>query len=198
MNRWRLVGLSVILTSAFWLAVGAWLSICEPEEEVARAVHPFVRTSGTPLLASGTPVPGSVDSLLLIPVAGARADDLVDSFAQSQGIEIPAPPGMPVIAAAPGIVEKLTVGSAGRSVDVRSTDRTRLYRYGHLQAYAPGLSEGQVIGTGDQLGSAGSAPGKGVRLHFAVLAIMPDSDSLGGARPMNPYPLLGGGGKQSR
>ncbi|RYE37808.1 MAG: hypothetical protein EOP21_13325, partial [Hyphomicrobiales bacterium] len=105
MNRWRLVGLSVMLTSAFWLAVGAWLSIREPEAGVGRAVHPFVRASGTPLLADGAPVPGSVDSLLLIPVAGARADDLVDSFAQSQGIEIPAPPRMPVIAAAPGIVE---------------------------------------------------------------------------------------------
>ncbi len=203
MNRFRLVALSVVLTSAFWLAIGGLWSMRQPEgaaSETRRpAVPPVAKTSGAPLVTDGTPFPGSVDSYLLIPVAGVRADDLVDSFARSAGIEIPAPQGMPVIAAAPGVVEKLSVSKeGGNAVYVRSPDRTRLYGYARLGGYASGLLEGQVIGVGDQLGSVGAADGKRPYLHFKVLAIMPDHDLSGDKRPINPYPLLTGRGNQSR
>ena len=155
---------------------------------------PFPYTTGAPIVSNDPAPPGSVDSLLLIPVAGARADDIVDNFAVSGGVDIPAPLGMPVIAAAPGIVEKLsTSGRKGNAVFVRSPDRTRLYRYTRLGSVVSGISEGQVIGAGEQLGSAGSS-----RLRFEVLAIMPDRDWSGDARAINPYPLLGGRRQQSR
>lgn len=210
MDRLKPVALSIVLTSAFWLAVGGWWSMRHTPAEgpasgdegrAGEAARPYPATSGVPLVPDGAPAPGSVDSHLLIPVAGVRPDDLVDTFARSHGIDIPAPPGMPVIAAAPGIVEKLSASSGGGSIYVRSPDRTRLYHYAGVQAYAAGVSEAQVIGAGDQLGSigpAGSAGGKAPHLHFEVLAIMPDRDWSGDKRPINPYPLLGGRENQSR
>jgi len=203
MKRFGPVALSIVLTSAFWLAVGGWWSMRQaPVESAASgAVLPHAQTSGVPFVPDHAPAPGSVDSHLLIPVAGVRADDLVDTFARSHGIDIPAPPGMPVIAAAPRIVEKLSASSGGGSIYVRSPDRTRLYHYAGVQAYAPGVSEAQVIGAGDQLGSVGAvgnAGGRTPHLHFEVLAIMPDRDWSGEKRPINPYPLLGGRENRSR
>ncbi len=200
MNRFRLVALAVVLASAFWLAIGVlWLPRPARDEQgqetVGGVVRPVPRTSGAPAVSKRAQFPGGVDSLLLIPIAGARADDLVDNFAASHGIDLPGPLGMPVIAAAPGIVEKLSIsdGKKGNAVYVRSPDRTRLYRYTRLGSVVSDISEGQVIGAGEQLGSVGSS-----RLRFEVLAIMPDRDWSGDARAINPYPLLGGRQKQSR
>ena len=119
-----------------------------------------------------------------------------DGARHHDAIDIPAPLGTPVIAAAPGIVEKLfTSDEGGKTVYIRSPDRTRIYYYAHLQAYARDLSEGQVIGAGDELGTVGStgnANGNAPHLHFEVMVTAPDRDWFEGKRSLNPYPLLGG------
>ena len=66
-----------------------------------------------------------------------------------------APAGTPVVAAAAGTVEKLFLSDAGgNTIYVRSTDRRTIHYYAHLQAYAPGLAEGQAARAGS--GSARS------------------------------------------
>ena len=141
---------------------------------------------------------------LAIPVAGLNAKDLIDTYAQARSggarlhdaIDIMAPHGTQVVAAAPGIVEKMFIskGGGGITVYVRSTDKNWIYYYAHLQDYAPGLTEGQKVSRGDPLGtvgSSGNANPEGPHLHFAVHKMNPQDDWHGG-EPVNPYPLLAG------
>jgi murein DD-endopeptidase MepM/ murein hydrolase activator NlpD len=142
---------------------------------------------------------------LAIPVAGIRPDDLVDTFTQARAggarvhdaIDIMAPQGALVVAAAPGTVEKLfySKGGGGISAYVRSSDRRWSYYYAHLQSYAPGLKEGHVVRRGDSIGLVGytgNASPDGPHLHFAVNR-MTDGDRWYDGTPINPYPLLAGG-----
>jgi murein DD-endopeptidase MepM/ murein hydrolase activator NlpD len=139
---------------------------------------------------------------LAIPVAGIDAGDLIDTYKQARAggarvhdaIDIMAPHGTPVVAAAPGIVEKLffSKGGGGITAYVRSPDRGHIFYYAHLQSYAPGLREGQVLKQGDPIGLVGvtgnSAP-DGPHLHFAIHRMAPGEDWHEGT-PVNPYPLL--------
>jgi murein DD-endopeptidase MepM/ murein hydrolase activator NlpD len=111
-------------------------------------------------------------------------------------MDIMAPHGTPVVAAAPGKVEKLffSKGGGGITVYVRSPDNRHIFYYAHLQEYAPGLAEGQVVRKGDRLGtvgSSGNANPAGPHLHFAVHRMEPGEDWHEGS-PVNPYPLLVG------
>ena len=211
MNRFKLAALTFAVASAFWLSLGAWWSLRQgtkhpaeiaghtgapPEQATAKAKQPTPQRDGA--------FSAAVDSDLLIPVAGVAAKDLVDTFTQGRAegarhhdaIDIPAPRGTPVIAAAPGIVEKLFYSQeGGKTIYVRNPDRTRIYYYAHLRAYAPGLSEGQVIGAGDQLGSVGStgnASREVPHLHFEIMATARDQHWYEHKRSLNPYPMLAG------
>jgi murein DD-endopeptidase MepM/ murein hydrolase activator NlpD len=141
---------------------------------------------------------------LALPVAGISADELQDTYTQSRAggarvhnaIDIMAPRGTPVIAAAPGTVEKLyfSRGGGGISAYVRSQDRQWIYYYAHLDAYAPGLREGQEVRQGDPIGTvgtSGNANPAGPHLHFAIHRMGPDDDWHEGTA-VNPYPLLAG------
>jgi len=143
---------------------------------------------------------------LAIPVADVRGDQLLDTFTQARAggtrvhdaIDIMAPRGTPVIAAADGVVEKLHLsdGGGGITAYVRSPDRRFVYYYAHLDAYAPGLQEGRRVARGDPIGTVGStgnADPAGPHLHFAIQAVAPNERWHGG-RPINPYPLLAGRG----
>ncbi len=139
---------------------------------------------------------------LAIPVAGINARDLVDTYTQSRAggarvhnaIDIMAAKGTPVMAAAPGTVEKLffSNGGGGISAYVRSEDGQWMYYYAHLDAYAPGLKEGQKVARGAPIGTVGStgnANPAGPHLHFAVNRMGPGEKWYQGT-PVNPYPLL--------
>ena len=143
---------------------------------------------------------------LAIPVAGVRASQLSDTYSQARAggarvhdaIDIMAPRGTPVIAAAEGMVEKLyfSDGGGGITAYVRSPDRRFVYYYAHLDAYAPGLAEGQRLARGDPIGTVGStgnASAAGPHLHFAV-HVMAEGDAWYRGRAINPYPLLAGRG----
>jgi murein DD-endopeptidase MepM/ murein hydrolase activator NlpD len=138
---------------------------------------------------------------LSIPVAGVAPDQLLDTFTQARGtgrrhdaIDIMAPRGTPVLAAAEGSVEKLyfSRGGGGITVYVRSPDTRWIYYYAHLDGYAPGLAEGQQVRRGTPLGfvgSTGDASPDGPHLHFAVSLMAPGERWWQGI-PVNPYPLL--------
>jgi murein DD-endopeptidase MepM/ murein hydrolase activator NlpD len=151
--------------------------------------------------------PEIAPSGLAIPVAGIRASQLSDTFTQARAggrphdaIDIMAARGTPVVAAAEGTIEKLffSHGGGGITAYVRSVDGRWMYYYAHLDAYAPGLHEGQRIARGDPVGTVGStgnASPAGPHLHFAINA-MGQNDRWWQGRPVNPYPLLAGRGSR--
>jgi murein DD-endopeptidase MepM/ murein hydrolase activator NlpD len=140
---------------------------------------------------------------LVIPVARVRREALVDTFTQAReggarihdAIDIMARQGTPVIAAAPGTVEKLFFSNnGGNTIYVRSPDRRTMYYYAHLVSYAPGLAERQGVVVGQVLGAVGATgnadPGA-PHLHFAINVMNP-ADGWWLGQPVNPYPLLRG------
>ena len=182
------------LTSAFWLAAFNRGPIEGPE----RHEPPPQRSDS---LAASPVVVGP--SGLAIPVLGVKPENLSDTYKQSRSggrvhdaIDIMAPHGTPVVAVAPGTVEKLffSKGGGGVTAYVRSPDRNWMFYYAHLQDYAPGLREGQSVKRGDpigRVGSTGNADPAGPHLHFAINRVAPGEKWYNG-RPVNPYPLLAG------
>lgn len=159
-------------------------------------VVPDSRRGAAPLVEAPVVAPSG----LAIPVAGVRPGDLVDTFddARSEGrvhdaIDIMAPRGTPVVAAAPGTVARLfTSERGGLTVYVR--DGRTVYYYAHLDVYAAGLAAGQTVARGAAIGTVGStgnASPDGPHLHFAVW-IAPSEDAFWEGENLNPYPLLGG------
>ena len=182
------------LTSAFWLAAFNRGPIEGPE----RHEPPPQRSDS---LAASPVVVGPAG--LAIPVLGVKPESLADTYKQARSggrvhdaIDIMAPHGTPVVAVAPGTVEKLffSKGGGGVTAYVRSPDRNWMFYYAHLQDYAPGLREGQAVKRGDPLGrvgSTGNADPAGPHLHFAISRVAPGEKWYDG-RPVNPYPLLAG------
>jgi murein DD-endopeptidase MepM/ murein hydrolase activator NlpD len=141
---------------------------------------------------------------LAVPVAGIKPEQLSDTYTQARAggarlhdaIDIMAPEGTPVVAAADGTVEKLfnSKGGGGITVYVRSPDQRWTYYYAHLHSYAPGLAEGAKVRRGQVLGRVGytgNANPAGPHLHFAINRMQPGEKWYDGS-PVNPYPLLAG------
>lgn len=139
---------------------------------------------------------------LLIPVEGVPADQLTDTFdnARAAGrrhdaIDIMAPKGTRVLAAADGSVAKLfTSARGGLTVYEFDPGGTVEYYYAHLAAYAPGLTEGSKLHRGDLVGFVGStgdaSPGA-PHLHFEIAVLGPEKHWWQ-ATDINPYPVLSG------
>lgn len=192
------VAVTAILALALWIFAGA---ISGGRGDAARDVSGSHTSSAAPVAQAVEIGPGG----LAIPVAGVKASQLVDSDAQARfggerhdALDIMAPAGTPVVAAAPGQVEKLydSAGADGITVYIRSDDGRWLYSYAHLQGYAPGLKDGQWVGRGQMIGrvgSTGSASPRGPHLHFQIRRIGREEPRSRGT-PVNPYPLLTGRG----
>ncbi len=193
--------LTAFVTSMFWI----WFYnfVPAPAPQVARS-GPVVTVK--PANAPPVVVAEQVQvapSGLAIPVVGIKPDQLTDTFdaARSQGrrhdaIDIMAPEGTPVIAAADGTIEKLffSRGGGGITIYERSPDQKWMYYYAHLQGYAPGLHEGQQVKRGQvigRVGHTGDASAAGPHLHFAVNSMAPGERWWNGTA-INPYLLLAG------
>jgi len=138
--------------------------------------------------------------LLIIPVAGVRADQLIDTFdaARTEGrvhdaIDIPAPSGTPVLATADGTIVKLFQSDRGGiTIYQLSADQKFFYYYAHLARYAEGLAEGQVVKQGATIayvGDTGNAGAGNYHLHFSI-AVASDPKRWWDGVNINPYPLL--------
>ena len=141
------------------------------------------------------------DSLrLIIPVAGIRSDQLQDTFtaARSEGrvheaIDIMAPGGSPVIAAADGKIVKFHDSvQGGITIYELSADGKYVYYYAHLQKRADGLKEGDEIRQGATIGFVGDTGNAGpanYHLHFSIFAVTDPKRYWSGSN-INPFPLL--------
>jgi murein DD-endopeptidase MepM/ murein hydrolase activator NlpD len=137
---------------------------------------------------------------LLIPVEGVKASQLSNTFDQPRGkerhheaLDIMAPKGTKVLAAADGKVVKLFNSKPG-GLTVYEFDPTEKYAYyyAHLDRYADGIKEGSVLKRGDLIGyvgSTGNANPNAPHLHFAVVELTPEKQWWKGT-PVNPYPML--------
>src|SRR5690606_33243877 len=137
---------------------------------------------------------------LLLPVQGVSPAQLSDTFDDARGTErrhealdIMAPRGTPVLAAIDGSIEKLFTSDAG-GLTIYQFDPRRepAYSYPPLDAYAPGLPEGQSVARGDVIGyvgSTGNASDDAPHLHFAIFELGPEKRWWQGTA-INPYPLL--------
>jgi murein DD-endopeptidase MepM/ murein hydrolase activator NlpD len=177
------LGLFMLLFAALFLSM---VKIrFNPPAESAVADQPAARA-----VAQGT---------LVIPVQGVRTDQLGDTWGDSRGggarehhaIDIMAPKGTPVLAAASGTVEKIFESDAGgHTIYVRTPDGAAIHYYAHLDSY--GVSEKQAVRQGERIatvGSTGSAAGGAPHLHFEVKIMRPGERWWEGTN-VNPYPLL--------
>ena len=211
-DRLATIVITATLTSAVWIVAGGSLienatsasqrektrpAEAQPSPSVAGADR-----SGLPELSSAPSPSERTGEALRIPVLNIRASDLTDTFAAGrdggtrphEAIDIMAPEGTTVVAAAPGTIEKLFVSDAGgKTIYVRSPDRRVIHYYAHLRDYAEGLREGQRIRRGQRLGTVGStgnADPASPHLHFAIMETDAGSEWWEPAASVNPYPHL--------
>jgi len=137
---------------------------------------------------------------LAVPVAGVAASALHDTYNELRGgtrpheaLDILAPRGTPVLSAANGRVLKLFDSKpGGLMVYAADSSEQFILMYGHLDAYTPGLADGQTRRQGQQLGVVGTTGNAAVtmpHLHFAI-ARTTDLRQWWKGTPVNPYPLL--------
>ena len=137
---------------------------------------------------------------LIIPVAGVKPEQLIDTFddARSEGrvhdaIDIAAPAGTPVLAAANGRIVKLFQSErGGTTIYQLGPNQDVIFYYAHLAGYAPGLTEGSNVRQGDVIayvGDTGNAGTGNYHLHFAI-AVVSDPKRYWEGTNINPYPLL--------
>jgi peptidoglycan LD-endopeptidase LytH len=155
-----------------------------------------------PASAPTAAAPASIagPSGLLLPVAGVQPAQLTDTFNQQrdgtrrhEALDIMAPRGTPVLAAADGKLVKLfTSVPGGLTLYEFDPTGTYAYYYAHLDRYAPGLAEGQSLKRGQvigQVGSTGNASEDAPHLHFAIFLLGPEKQWWKGT-PIDPFPLL--------
>lgn len=137
-------------------------------------------------------------SRLIVPVSNVATSALTDTWGASrsegrthEGIDIMAPLGTPVRAAADGrIVRFFESERGGITIYQFDTSERFVYYYAHLSSRAPGLAEGDVVEQGDVIayvGESGNAPVP--HLHFEIQRLTPER-RWWEAESMNPYPLL--------
>ncbi|HEX8289014.1 MAG TPA: M23 family metallopeptidase [Pyrinomonadaceae bacterium] len=137
---------------------------------------------------------------LMIPVIGIKREDLQDTYTQSRSggrvhnaIDIMAPAGAPVVAAADGEIAKFFDSQLGGiTIYQWSADKKFVYYYAHLQRRADNLQEksfvkkGQIIG---YVGDTGNSGAGNYHLHFSIIVPTTPNRHWDGTN-VNPYPIL--------
>jgi peptidoglycan LD-endopeptidase LytH len=210
-----------ILLCVVFLVIGALVSLAirfrttpiVPPIDVPSVFQAGPVEIGTPLPAS-TPAAEVHDSLvpattphnfvgrldLVIPVAGVRPEQLLDTFAdaRSEGrshdaIDIPAAAETPVLAATDGKIVKLFQSErGGTTIYQLGPNQDLIFYYAHLSRYADGLAEGDLVRQGQVIayvGDTGNAGTGNFHLHFSI-AVVSNPGRYWEGTNINPYPLL--------
>lgn len=210
----RPVFLRVLISVTWIFSIGlVWLAITQrpiPEQPLQTQIRPI--ESPTPIeiptpiaVPSPTPEPRTTANFvgqveLIIPVAGVKPDQLIDTFdeARTEGrlhdaIDIMAPAGTPVLAATDGKILRLFQSErGGTTIYQLSRDEKTVYYYAHLERYADNLTEGSMVRQGDVIayvGDTGNAGAGNYHLHFSMAAVSDPKRYWEGTN-INPYPLL--------
>jgi len=193
MNRLQILFLVLLIgfVVVVWLGTGR---VPPPSvESVSSVVQP------TPQITQTTQIT-RIEQPLIIPVAGVRADQLVDTYTASRSegrthdaIDIIAPAETPVLAAADGQITKLWQSEkGGTTIYQLSADQKMIFYYAHLAHYADGLTEGKQVRQGEVIayvGDTGNAGPGNYHLHFSI-ALVSDPKRYWEGTNINPYPLL--------
>jgi murein DD-endopeptidase MepM/ murein hydrolase activator NlpD len=173
----------------------------EPPVPAAVIAPIATETAPPPVVANEPPSMRDADAprAMIVPVAGVGRGAMRDMFNETRGnrrheaIDILAPTGTPVIATDDGVVKKLfTSKPGGLTVYQFDPDQRFCYYYAHLDRYAPGLHEGQLLRRGEVLGyvgTTGNAPKDTPHLHFALIRLDKERRWWKGTY-VNPYPSL--------
>ncbi len=172
----------------------------DPSPVATTGESAVTRPAPSPEPIIGPPPAGALaERDLVIPVEGVGADDLVRSFGDSRGgrqheaLDILAPRNTPVKAVESGKIARLFYSKAG-GITVYQFDPTEqfCYYYAHLDRYADGLVEGQLVQKGQVIGYvgvSGNAPKDTPHLHFAVFRLTAAKRWWEGT-PIDPYDVL--------
>lgn len=215
----QVAAITATVVSAAWIVAGFSFLDQPADEAPPQEINETVATTTTPdrePQVQPRSIEGKIETppalasepsngaALSIPVQGVSANELSDTFNDQRGggarvheaIDIMAPKGTSVIAAAPGRIERLFQSDAGgNTIYVRSQDSKMIYYYAHLDQYADGLNEGEQVKRGQFLGTVGSTGNANIdapHLHFAVMRTTPAAKWWEPATAVNPYPMLGG------
>lgn len=175
------------------------LTACVPRTALTVCPSPAASSVDRSVSADHADLPALGTTLYVVPVEGVRRETLRDSYSSGSGgqlhraIDIAAPRGTPVVAAAAGTVLQLRDDALGGLTAMVATDNGRLvHYYAHLDGYAYGLREGQSIRAGQRLGYVGTAgDAQGAHLHFAAWRIT-NPNRFWQGEIINPYPMLRG------
>ncbi|MEP7149411.1 MAG: M23 family metallopeptidase [Acidobacteriota bacterium] len=170
-------------------------------ESFADTTDANVNTNGNISSPSGSA--NVTSSGFIIPVAGVRADQLIDTFSESRSegryhdaIDIPAAAGTPVVAATDGeIVKFFDSERGGITIYQLTADRRFALYYAHLQRRADEISVGMQVRKGTTIGFVGDTGNAGAgnfHLHFSI-AIVTDPKQFTSGTYINPYPILKSG-----
>lgn len=197
------IAATATITSVAWILFGSlWLSHTVPPPSPSAPMMAAAAPSAEKSASAPTALANAAG--LIIPVAGIKPNQLSDTFTDARGggtrlheaLDIMAPRGAPVIAAAAGTVEKLFhSNNGGNTIYVRSPDRKTIHYYAHLDRYADGLHEGQIVSQGEVIGAVGStgdANPDAPHLHFEIMQTTPEAKWYEPATSIDPYPLLTG------
>jgi murein DD-endopeptidase MepM/ murein hydrolase activator NlpD len=169
----------------------------------APAADTVVAAPVQPAVAPMVTQPAEVPGRLLVPVQGVRPEQLIDTYtaARSAGrshdaIDIMAPRGTPVLAAAGGVVlKRFQSVRGGTALYELAPDQRTIYYYAHLDRYADGMVEGRTLRQGDVVGYVGDTGNAGpgnYHLHFEI-STTTDPRKYWAGTPLNPYPQLRAG-----
>jgi len=191
MNRLQVSFLVLLIgfVAVLWLGTGrvSTLSVVESVPSVVPVVQPVTQIT-------------RIEKSIIIPVAGVRPDQLIDTFSASRSegrthdaIDIMAPAETPVLAASDGQIQKLFQSERGGTTIYQLTaDQKLIFYYAHLARYADGLTEGKQVRQGEVIayvGDTGNAGAGNYHLHFSI-AVVSDPKRYWEGTNINPYPLL--------
>ena len=126
------------------------------------------------------PLPGYTELSMIF---GTRVHPITGRTTSHDGVDIPAPSGTPVLAAASGQVAEAGWDESDGNYVLLAHDGDRTTRYGHLSsvsvAAGEAVSAGQAIGT---VGATGMATGPHLHLELTVGGVLTD--------PLEAYPSM--------
>ena len=170
------------------------ISAAAPRNDVARAASD---RAAIPRVAATTGVVPA--ERLRVPIDGVAIESFKGGFEERRGsrpheaVDILSPRNTPILAVDNGTIAKLFDSKAGGHTIYQFDATGRVaYYYAHLEKYAEGLHDGQVVKQGDVLGyvgTSGNAPPNTPHLHFAVFEL-DDSGRWWKGKALDPYAVF--------